>query len=107
MLADLVEILGQELTVMKCFVVLSVTLYFIVSAVQSSFSQTATGISVFNTINREGNEAVNLANLNVHWDIPIFSRSTPLPPHFFLNHDNSPYFKNTSRVPPFWDIPTV
>src|SRR5215470_10975215 len=62
----------------------------------------ATGLPRFSTTT-SGHDQINLGNLNVHWEFPIFSKpGRGLPFRLVLTFDNSLWAKNTPSAPGFW-----
>src|SRR5215813_11863675 len=60
------------------------------------------GLPRFSTVT-SGPDQINLGNLNVHWEFPIFSKpGRGLSFRLVLTFDNSLWGKNTPSAPGFW-----
>src|SRR5262249_48788196 len=89
---------------LRPIVVLLLTLSFaaVPGSGQDPTVSPAIGLPRFSTIT-SGPDQINLGNLNVHWEFPIFSKpGRGLPFRLVLTFDNSLWGKNSPSAPGFW-----
>ncbi len=72
---------------------LMVSLFLVLLASSSSLSQVATGTPPFASFGGGPFDTINLGNLNVHFDIPVFSKAgRGVPLRYALSYDSSVWY---------------
>jgi RHS repeat-associated protein len=86
---------------------LSILFLLAVLATPLLSAQTATGAPPFSTMQSGAFDSVDLANLNVHFSIPVVSKAgRGMPINFNLTFDSSVWYVQTSGSSKFWNFAT-